>query len=78
MPNLNRLEFGDDVERVGFTIRRVRLGPEVGVTRVGADAVIQPDANKIGILERAPGGIREWHRRDAAVPYFEDVPPPEL
>lgn len=43
------------------------------------EAVVQPDAGKIGIFERAPGGggIREWYRRGDAVPYLEDVPPPE-
>lgn len=44
-----------------------------------AEAVVQVDADKIGIFERAPGGggIREWYRRGDKVPYFEDVPPPE-
>ena len=43
------------------------------------EAVVQVDAGKIGVLERAPGGggIREWYRRADQVPYFEDVPPPE-
>ena len=158
MPNLGRLEFDDDREWGGFTIRRARLGPQVGVERVGAslwelpagqaaypyhyhltedeivivlegalslrtpegwreleagdvvgfpvgeagahqivnrgdvtarflavsnsgatEAVVQVDAGKIGILERAPGGggIREWHRRADRVGYFEDVPAPE-
>ena len=42
------------------------------------EAVVQVDADKIGIFERAPGGggIREWYRRGDRVPYFEDVPPP--
>jgi uncharacterized cupin superfamily protein len=44
------------------------------------EVVVQPDANKIGAFERPPGGdgLREWYRRDDAVPYFEDVPPPEV
>jgi uncharacterized cupin superfamily protein len=44
------------------------------------EAVVQPDANKIGIFERPKGGggIREWYRRDDKKPYFEDVPPPEV
>jgi uncharacterized cupin superfamily protein len=44
-----------------------------------AEAVVQVDAGKIGIFERAPGGggIREWYRRGDRVGYFEDVPPPE-
>jgi uncharacterized cupin superfamily protein len=43
------------------------------------EAVVQVDAGKIGIFERGPGGsgIREWFRRDDAVSYLEDVPPPE-
>jgi uncharacterized cupin superfamily protein len=43
------------------------------------EVVVQVDANKIGAFERRPdgGGIREWYRRGEAVPYFEDVPPPE-
>jgi uncharacterized cupin superfamily protein len=158
VPNLRRLEFDDDREWGGFTIRRARLGPQVGVERVGAslwelpagqaaypyhfhltedeilillegglslrtpegwreleegdvvgfpfgeagahqvvnrtgstarflavsnsgatEAVVQPDANKIGILDRTPGGsgIREWHRRGDRAGYFDDVPPPE-
>jgi uncharacterized cupin superfamily protein len=36
VPNLKRVEFDDDHEHDGFTIRRVRLGPQVGVERVGA------------------------------------------
>ena len=45
-----------------------------------AEAVVQVDADKIGIFERAPGGggIREWYRRGDRVGYFEDVPPPEV
>jgi uncharacterized cupin superfamily protein len=159
MPNLNHLEFDDDLKGEGFHIRRARLGLQTGVHRVGAslwelpagqaaypyhyhltedevlillegtlslrtpdgwreleqgevvgfpvgergahqvvnrtdstvrflavsnsgltEAVVQVDANKIGILERPPGGggIREWYRRDDQKPYFEDVPPPEL
>ncbi|HEX8645634.1 MAG TPA: cupin domain-containing protein [Thermoleophilaceae bacterium] len=44
-----------------------------------AEAVVQADAGKIGIFERAPGGggVREWYRRGDAVSYLEDVPPPE-
>jgi uncharacterized cupin superfamily protein len=43
------------------------------------EAVVQVDANKIGIFERPPGGggLREWYRRADAVPYFGDVSPPE-
>jgi uncharacterized cupin superfamily protein len=158
VPNLNRLDFDDDVEWGGFTLRRARLGPEIGVERVGAsvwelppgqaaypyhfhltedeilillegtlslrtpegwreleqgevvgfpvgergahqvvnrgestarflavsnsgatEAVVQVDADKIGVLERRPGGggIREWYRRADRKPYLEDVPPPE-
>ena len=158
MPNLNDLEFDDVRGGEGFQLRRARLGPQIGVERVGAslwevppgkaaypyhfhltedeilillqgtlslrtpdgwrelrqgdvvgfpvgergahqvvnrsdsaarflavsnsgavEAVVQVDADKIGILERAPGGggIREWHRRGDRVGYFEDVPPPE-
>ena len=36
MLNLDRLEFDDEAEWDGFTIRRARLGPRVGVERVGA------------------------------------------
>jgi uncharacterized cupin superfamily protein len=36
MPNLNELEFDDLRTHDGFEFRRARLGPEVGVTRVGA------------------------------------------
>jgi uncharacterized cupin superfamily protein len=52
----------------------------LAVSNSGAtEAVVQVDADKIGIFERAPGGggIREWYRRGDEVPYFEDVPPPE-
>jgi uncharacterized cupin superfamily protein len=44
------------------------------------EAVVQVDANKIGVLERRPGGggVREWYRRGDAVGYFEDVPPPDV
>ena len=160
MPNLDDLEF-DEVrdDREDFQLRRARLGPQLGVTRVGAslwevepgkaaypyhfhltedeivvvlegtpslrtpdgwreleqgevvgfpvgeagahqianrsdstvrflaisnsgmpEVVVQPDANKIGVMERrAPdgGGLREWHRRGDRVTYFEDVPPPD-
>ncbi|MDQ3936248.1 MAG: cupin domain-containing protein [Actinomycetota bacterium] len=43
------------------------------------EAVVQVDEQKIGIFERGPNnsGIREWYRRDDAVPYFEGVAPPE-
>jgi uncharacterized cupin superfamily protein len=43
------------------------------------EIVVQVDAGKIGAFERRAdgGGIREWYRRSDAVPYFEDVPPPE-
>ena len=158
MPNLDRLDFDDVRDGEGFESRRARLGPQVGVERVGAslwevppgqaaypyhfhltedeilillegklslrtpdgwreleqgdvvgfpvgeagahqvvnrtdslvrflavsnsgapEAVVQVDADKIGIFERAPGGagIREWYRRGDKVAYFEDVPPPE-
>jgi uncharacterized cupin superfamily protein len=42
------------------------------------DVVIQPDADKIGAFERRPdgGGLTEWHRRDAAVGYWDRVPAP--
>jgi uncharacterized cupin superfamily protein len=52
----------------------------LAISNSGApEAVVQPDADKIGIFERAPGagGIREWYRRGDRVPYFEDVPQPE-
>jgi uncharacterized cupin superfamily protein len=159
VPNLGDLEFDDVRSGNGIHIRRARLGPTVGVTRVGAsvwelppgqaaypfhyhltedeilillegtlslrtpdgwselaegdvagfpvgeagahqvvnrgestarflaisnsgatEAVVQPDANKIGVFERRPegGGIREWHRRGDAVGYFEDVPKPDV
>jgi uncharacterized cupin superfamily protein len=159
VPNLDDIEFDDVRTDEGFHLRRARLGPQTGVTRVGAslwelpagkaaypyhfhltedeivivlegtlslrtpegwselregdfvgfpvgeagahqvvnrgdttarflavsnsgmpEVVVQPDANKIGSFERRPdgGGLREWHRRGDKVPYFEDVPPPEL
>jgi uncharacterized cupin superfamily protein len=52
----------------------------LAVSNSGApEAVVQPDANKIGVFERAPGGggIREWYLRGDAVSYLEGVPPPE-
>ena len=52
----------------------------LAISNSGApEAVVQVDAGKIGIFERAEGGggIREWYRRGDKVPYFEDVPPPE-
>lgn len=158
MPNLNEPEFDDDRSWEGFTVRRARLGPSVGVQRVGAslwelpagqaaypyhfhltedeivivlegtlslrtpegwrelpegevagfpvgeagahqvvnrtgstvrflavsnsgatEAVVQVDADKIGVFERAPGGggIREWYSRADQRPYFDGVPPPD-
>ncbi len=62
------------VNRTGSTVRFL------AVSNSGAtEAVVQPDADKIGIFERPPGGggIREWYRRGDTVPYFEDVPQPE-
>ena len=62
------------VNRTDSTVRFL------AVSNSGApEAVVQLDANKIGVFERAPGGggIREWYRRGDQVPYFEDVPAPE-
>jgi uncharacterized cupin superfamily protein len=62
------------VNRTDSTVRFL------AVSNSGAtEAVVQVDADKIGIFERAPGGggIREWYRRGDKKPYLDDVPPPE-
>ena len=42
------------------------------------DIILQPDAGKIGALERRPegGGLRAWFRQSDERPYWEGVEPP--
>ena len=62
------------VNRTGSTVRFLAISNS-GMP----EAVVQVDANKIGVFERRPdgGGIREWYRRGDSVSYLEDVPAPE-